>query len=260
MPMLPTYNDNLRILEFDRLQLCCSNLLVYFLNHVTSEFVIFNNTTYMIQLKPMYQLQMKREHQTLTSINMQCSWKKNSKDIEVRVGDLGLLLSKTIAITLSKQTRKSKTCLINYTNIQKKLDSCQVFDSKKATEYHMKIMKQRECTTIQTHRRDCPIRASGNWNNRVILGLLGQKLSQTLSTLSTRSNCSSSSLRRSKSCHCQQKQIITGNFCKKSTYTQLKERIEIIPKLHEFNETINSHLLILLSGINQTYATLCVFY
>ena len=48
--------------------------------------------------------------------------------------ELGLLLSKTIAITLSKQPRKSKTCLINYTIIQKKLDSCQVFDSKKATE------------------------------------------------------------------------------------------------------------------------------
>ena len=27
MPMLPTYNDNLWILEFDRLQLCCSSTL-----------------------------------------------------------------------------------------------------------------------------------------------------------------------------------------------------------------------------------------
>ena len=27
MPMLPTYNDNLRILEFDRLQLCSSSTL-----------------------------------------------------------------------------------------------------------------------------------------------------------------------------------------------------------------------------------------
>ena len=159
---------------------------------------------------------------------------------------MGLLLSKTITITLSKQSRKSKTCLINHTIIQKKLDSCQVFDSKKATEYHMKIMKQRECTTIQTYRwflvyscKNC-LRPFPPFPQEVIVQVPLYVAPNPV--IASKSKLSQEISARNQHIH------------------NWRKGINIIPKLHEFNETINSHLLILLSGLNQTYATLCVFY